>query len=59
MFVKEIDKEAINKLEVRQFEGEIRIVEDDESFASAMEELKKYKVLGFDTETKPSFKNKV
>lgn len=56
MFQKEIDKEAINKLEVRQFEGEIRIVDTNDSFKKALRELKKYSVLGFDTETKPTFK---
>lgn len=59
MFLKEIDKDEINKLEVRQFEGEIRIVDDDKSFKKAMKELKKYSVLGFDTETKPTFKKGV
>jgi ribonuclease D len=59
MFLKEIDKEDINKLEVRQFEGEIRIVDDRESFSKAIEELKNYKVLGFDTETKPTYKKGV
>jgi ribonuclease D len=59
MFLKEIQKEAINELDVKQFEGEIRIVEDEESFENAIQELKKYSVLGFDTETKPSFKKGV
>ncbi len=59
MFLKEIDKEEINKLEVKHFEGEIRIVEDPESFDLAMKELRNYSVLGFDTETKPSFKKGV
>lgn len=55
MFQKEIDKEAINQLQVRQFEGEIRIVDDKASFKSAIKELKKHSHLGFDTETKPTF----
>ena len=59
MFLTKIDKDAINKLEVRQFEGEIRIVDDQESFIKAMKEMENYTVLGFDTETKPAFKKGV
>jgi len=56
MFVSEIDKDAINKLEIRQFEGEVVVVDDMKSYRAAMKELKHYNVLGIDTETKPSFK---
>jgi ribonuclease D len=59
MFQKEISKEAINELDVRQFEGEIRVVEDHATFRDAMNELRRYEVLGFDTETKPAFKKGV
>ncbi|MDF1570242.1 MAG: 3'-5' exonuclease domain-containing protein 2 [Bacteroidales bacterium] len=59
MFQKEITKEEINTLDVRQFEGDIRVVDDAASFRDAMDELRKYKVLGFDTETKPAFKKGV
>lgn len=56
MFKTAIEKEEINKLEVRQFEGEIRVVDDHTSFLRAMDEIRQHKVLGFDTETKPVFK---
>jgi len=56
MFQTAIEKEEINKLDVRQFEGEIRIIDDQASFHSAMEEITSYSLLGFDTETKPAFK---
>lgn len=56
MFRSEIAKEEINQLEVRQFKGEIRVVDDTASFRAAMKELKDYTVLGFDTETRPSFR---
>lgn len=59
MFQKEITKEEINTLDVRQFEGDIRVVSDKESFRNAMDELRHYRVLGFDTETKPAFKKGV
>lgn len=56
MFRSEIAKEEINQLEVRQFKGEIRVVDDTASFRAAMKELREYPVLGFDTETRPSFR---
>jgi len=56
MFRSEIAKEEINQLEVRQFKGEIRVVDDMDSFRAAMKELRDYPVLGFDTETRPSFR---
>lgn len=59
MFQKEISKEEINTLDVRQFDGEIRVVNDPASFRDAMNELRHYKVLGFDTETKPAFRKGV
>ena len=59
MFRTEIAKEDINQLEVRQFEGEVRVVSDNKTFREAMLEIGKYDVLGFDTETKPSFKKGV
>ena len=59
MFVNEIAKEDVNKLDVRQFEGDIVVVDTDEAFNRAMKEISKYRVLGFDTETKPAFKKGV
>jgi ribonuclease D len=59
MFQKEITKEEINTLDVRQFEGEIRVVDTPGAFREAMDELRHYEVLGFDTETKPAFKKGV
>lgn len=59
MFLNEIGKEEINKLDVHQFEGKINVVGNSEEFSSAMVELGKYEVLGFDTETKPAFKKGV
>mgnify|MGYP006287074085 CR=1 FL=1 len=59
MFQKEITKEEINQLDVRQFEGDIRVVQHPAAFMDAMNELRRYKVLGFDTETKPAFKKGV
>jgi len=59
MFLSEIAKEEINKLKVHQFEGRISVVENREDFDRAMSEISKYRLLGFDTETKPAFKKGV
>ena len=59
MFLNEIEKEEINKLDIHQFEGKISVVDNNVEFAKAMTELGKYQVLGFDTETKPVFKKGV
>jgi ribonuclease D len=58
MFRPVIEKEEINQLEVRQFEGEIRLIDDMDSFYDAIREIRDYPLLGFDTETKPSFKKR-
>jgi ribonuclease D len=55
-FNSEITKEEIKELESSAFEGDIYIVDDPEGAVIAAKELMSYKVLGFDTETKPSFK---
>jgi ribonuclease D len=59
MFRSEIAKEEINQLEVRQFEGEVKVVEERDSFHEAMQEIMNCSVLGFDTETKPAYKKGV
>lgn len=59
MFRNEIEKEEINQLEVRQFEGEVRVIDNKDSFHEAMQEIMNYDVLGFDTETKPVYKKGV
>lgn len=51
-----ISKEEIGELPLCQFEGRITVVEDAEAVPALVEELLQYKVLGFDTETKPAFK---
>jgi len=51
-----ITPEQINKLKVRQFEGKIHIVNSPEAASKAAEYIGKHNVIGFDTESKPSFK---
>ena len=50
-----ITKEEINELPIGQFEGEVVVVNKVRNVAPAAEEISQYKIVGFDTETKPSF----
>ncbi|MDZ7777232.1 MAG: 3'-5' exonuclease [Bacteroidales bacterium] len=53
---KSITKEEVNNLDIGAFKGTIYVVEDEAGVDKAMELLNGESVLGFDTETKPSFK---
>lgn len=48
--------EEINALPLMEFRGKINLIATAAEAKKAVSELSKYKVLGFDTETKPSFK---
>jgi ribonuclease D len=50
-----ISKETISELPLSQFEGLITVVEDPDRILEVTEILSRESVLGFDTETKPSF----
>ena len=56
MFLESITKEALSDLPLQAFDGEIVLVDNDTEIEEAISYLKKQEVLGFDTETKPSFK---
>jgi ribonuclease D len=51
-----ISKEAIGELPLCQFSGIITVVENPEKVDEIVEKMLHEKLLGFDTETKPSFK---
>lgn len=51
-----ITKEELNELPLKHFEGKITVIEDVEQAKQAGEYLLNFDLLGFDTETKPSFK---
>lgn len=55
MFLPSITKEDLRDLPVLQFTGKIHVVDTLEAVAGAVNLLCREKVLGFDTETKPSF----
>jgi ribonuclease D len=50
-----ITLEEINGLPLKSFEGKIVLVEDEESAVKAFKEIDDHVVVGFDTETRPSF----
>lgn len=56
IYKQNITAEELEKLPTAEFQGEITVVEAlDENFKSAIDYLKSQKIIGFDTETKPSF----
>jgi ribonuclease D len=56
MYLQSITKEEIKTLPLKKFEGEILLVDHFSKVKTSIDYLKKQQILGFDTETKPSFK---
>lgn len=56
MFEKEITKEQINELPLQRYEGKAVVVSTAEQLSHALRELNKAPVIGFDTESKPTFR---
>lgn len=50
-----LSKEEINLLPIRAWEGRIVLVQDEAALDAALEQLWNEPVLGFDTETRPTF----
>jgi ribonuclease D len=55
-FVNKISNEEVASLEAVRFDGQIVIIDTDEALERTCQELSAERVLGFDTETRPSFK---
>jgi predicted GIY-YIG superfamily endonuclease len=55
-YLRAFSKEEINDLPLSQFEGEIRLIKKRSEVDEAVELLRTEPVIGFDTESKPSFK---
>ena len=51
-----ITAEEINNLPLRTFSGKISVVSDPDQLVRVVEEIQSHDVVGFDTETRPSFK---
>lgn len=56
MFAENISKEQLSQLPLVQFNGPIYVIDTPEKIAPAIEDLTAHNILGFDTETRPSFK---
>ncbi len=55
-FIENISPEEIDALPLASFPGEITVIDSEsEDFSRALRYLKKQRILGFDTETKPCF----
>jgi ribonuclease D len=56
MFVPLITKEQLRELPLFQFKGKTHVIDSSLALRAHIENLSRQEVLGFDTETKPSFK---
>jgi ribonuclease D len=59
MFLSSIDKKDINLLPISHFPGEIILVDSMKGFNQVISDIKRQHLLGFDTESRPSFKRGV
>ncbi len=55
-YTRKFTKEEINAMPIARYEGEVILVRDAKTLKSALKKLHQERVLGFDTETKPSFR---
>lgn len=51
-----ITVDEVNLLPLRAYTGKVQVVTDASQLPKIVNEIRKYRVLGFDTETRPSFK---
>jgi len=56
MFEKRISKQEINELPLFRYEGKTVIAATEKQIDKAIFEIEKHRLVGFDTETKPTFK---
>jgi len=59
MFPKQITKEEVNELPLKRYDGKVSIITDTGTLADAIQHIREYELLGFDTETKPAFRKGV
>lgn len=55
-FPKKITKEEISQLPLGEFQGPSKLITRPSELREAVEELKDHPIIGFDTETKPTFR---
>lgn len=51
-----ITSEELNALPLKAFSGKVHVITDPERLAAVASEIENHKIVGFDTETRPSFK---
>ena len=51
-----LSKDEINQCPIRKYEGPVHIIRSEAELTKAVSLLKKEKLLGFDTETRPAFR---
>jgi ribonuclease D len=51
-----ISKEALSILPIRRYEGRVSLVESAQALADARDDIRQERVVGLDTETRPSFR---
>lgn len=56
IFPSHISKEQVNQLPLRRYEGSITLVDTKEDLRRAVSEIRRADFVGFDTETKPTFR---
>lgn len=56
LYRRKLSKEEINTLPIWSYTGEVRLIRAEEELEEAVSRLRSESVLGFDTETKPTFR---
>ena len=55
IFQEYVSPEEVNDLPLTYYEGKIVLINDERKVPAAVDEIRKFSVVGFDTETKPTF----
>ena len=55
-FQKTIDNDSVAALDAARFTGRIVVIDNAEQIEAACDDLKRHTIIGFDTETRPSFR---
>ncbi|MGB3184056.1 MAG: 3'-5' exonuclease [Cyclobacteriaceae bacterium] len=56
LFPKHITKEEVNELPLGRYEGKLAVISSSEKLQQAVDRIRSEQVIGFDTETKPTFR---
>lgn len=55
-YLREISSEELAQLPIRRYEGEVCVVATEDDLGRALADIRQESVVGFDTETRPSFR---